>query len=639
MFFSDTNVIYKAVLSTSGTPMLLVDEETGKILDANDAAAYLYKINRSALDSYNIATLWQDPTILQKLVNNLDNIDEDTHIQHPVVAQHTCVNDIQRILELFPNRVTIDNQHGLFIIIHDITKRVEAERQLTIERIKWQARVEHAHDLTLVLDSHGDIKYISPSWERTLGLDRQAAIGEQIHNFIHADDVHDLTLAIAKIDDPGANTNLDCRVKNDDGDWHWVELHITNKTHIEGIHDYIVNGRSVHERKSMAQEAQRRENLLKISQQIANVGSWQWDVATNEVSWSEETFRIYGYEPYDVDVSFALFMQHCHCEDQQRITTNLKDAMAQNAPFEHFHRIQLNDGSTRIIYGRGMPELNNEGVAIRYYGICHDITEQKHLEKQLIQYTRELENHHHAMEQFTCVASHDLKEPLRKIIAFGDRLKSKYSEDIPSVGQDYIDRMQSASSRMSVLIDDLLAYSKIKGELDFDFVDVNLETVVNGVLGDLELRIEETNATIDKDPLPTIQAEPLRMRQLFQNLLANALKFTVADRPPVITIRAQKYNGTPKGCGDCLLNHMIEIVISDNGVGFDPSMNETLFEPFKRLHGRKKYKGTGMGLAICKTIVERHNGTIEAIGKKGEGATFIIRLPLTHHVPSVTPCG
>jgi signal transduction histidine kinase len=230
---------------------------------------------------------------------------------------------------------------------------------------------------------------------------------------------------------------------------------------------------------------------------------------------------------------------------------------------------------------------------------------------------RELERSNRELEDFASVASHDLQEPLRKITAFGDRLKSQCGDSLDEKGNDYLERMQKAASRMQTLIHDLLAYSRVTTRAQ-PFAPVSLEVVTQEVLSDLELRIEKSGAKIELGTLATIRADPLQMRQLLQNLLSNALKFQRPGMPPVIRVEASLDNGG----GRC------RITVRDNGIGFDERYLDRLFKPFQRLHGQSAYEGTGIGLAICHKIAERHGGSISAASAPGEGALFEVTLPV-----------
>ena len=233
------------------------------------------------------------------------------------------------------------------------------------------------------------------------------------------------------------------------------------------------------------------------------------------------------------------------------------------------------------------------------------------------------------LQDFASVASHDLQEPLRKIQAFGDRLKQKCEGQLSEAGSDYLGRMLNAASRMQTLINDLLMFSRVTTKAQ-PFSKVDLNVIARDVLSDLEVRIEQTGGSVEVSGLPVIDADPLQMRQLFQNLIANALKFRKPDQPSVVKIFAESNSQIAEGATWTLTNDETwQISVADNGIGFDEKYLDRIFTVFQRLHGRNTYEGTGVGLAVCRRIVERHNGHITARSKPGQGATFIVILPST----------
>ncbi len=250
--------------------------------------------------------------------------------------------------------------------------------------------------------------------------------------------------------------------------------------------------------------------------------------------------------------------------------------------------------------------------------IARDIRERKRAEEELHATLAQLGASNRELEDFAYVASHDLQEPLRKIQAFGDLLKTKHGAQLDTQARDYIDRMQSAAKRMQILINDLLAFSRVttKGQ---PFVPVDLQQIAAEVVHDLEVRTHEAGAEMIIGALPVIDADPLQMRQLLQNLTSNALKFHRPGVPPRVEIRGATNDGHA------------EITVADNGIGFEEKYADRIFTMFERLHGRGKYEGTGIGLAICRKIAHRHGGDIVARSVPGEGSTFTVRLPVAQH--------
>ncbi|HZG01184.1 MAG TPA: ATP-binding protein, partial [Chitinophagales bacterium] len=253
---------------------------------------------------------------------------------------------------------------------------------------------------------------------------------------------------------------------------------------------------------------------------------------------------------------------------------------------------------------------------------------------QLEHMNKQLEQSNYDLMQFASVASHDLKEPLRKIQAFGHLLKAKAAEKLDGEVQ-YLDKMILASSRMQQLIDDVLTLSKLSNK-DIPFVGVDLNDALARLLEDLEITVQERNAEVVVNPLPRVEAVPGQVNQLFQNLLGNALKFNDSAKPRVkvyekpISIKEAKELGIDA-------SNFVCIAVEDNGIGFEEQYSEKIFGLFQRLHGSAQYKGTGIGLAICKKIVENHGGVIRTQSKPGKGTSFFIHLPARR--PSAAPSG
>ena len=258
----------------------------------------------------------------------------------------------------------------------------------------------------------------------------------------------------------------------------------------------------------------------------------------------------------------------------------------------------------------------------RFCGIVAPALERAFAEEDLASINRELERSNTELEQFAYVASHDLQEPLRKIQAFGDRLQSKCADSLDERGTEYLKRMLNAATRMRELINGLLSYSRVTTRAK-PFSPTDLNSVVKGVISDMEITISRTDARIQKDDLPVVYADELQMRRLFQNLIGNAMKFKREDVAPVVKIYSEIIDDSnSEEYGMC------RISVEDNGIGFEEKYVERIFEVFQRLHGRNKYYGSGIGLAICRKIVNRHGGTITAESEPGRGAKFMFTLPL-----------
>ncbi|MDB5197501.1 MAG: hypothetical protein JWP88_1872 [Flaviaesturariibacter sp.] len=332
-----------------------------------------------------------------------------------------------------------------------------------------------------------------------------------------------------------------------------------------------------------------------------------------------------------------------HPDDQDRARKVWQHSLKTGDPYEIEYRFRRHDGVYRWFLGRALPLRDEAGKIIKWFGTCTDIHDQKLmndiLEHKVEERTQELSRSNHELEdmntelmQFASVASHDLKEPLRKIHIFGNLIKEKYLPDAPDGALDYMNRIINSSARMTRLINDLLSYSRLSVTHFFENVDLN--QIISEVLSDLELTIQETNAVIEVDDFPEIHAVPGQIRQVLQNIISNSLKFTQPGIAPHIKVKAAfltelSFAAKPVNSGD-----FIRLIITDNGIGFDEQYAAKIFTIFQRLHSREKYDGTGIGLAITKKIIDRHNGLVTAKSKEGQGSSFIIILPV-HQVASL----
>lgn len=292
-------------------------------------------------------------------------------------------------------------------------------------------------------------------------------------------------------------------------------------------------------------------------------------------------------------------------------------------------RNRAKDGTHYWVNTTIVPFMDADGKPEQYVAVRYEITERKLAEEQLKIYSKKLEVSNQELQDFASVAAHDLQEPLRKIQTFSDRVRVKSKDTISSEAYDYLERIQSSAKRMQILINDLLTYSRVTTKAK-PFAEVSLNQIVTQVRSDLEVRMEQTGGQVIISDLPSIEAEPTQMHQLFQNLISNALKFHKPNTKPTVTISARIIESTQRN----RFVHACEITVSDDGIGFEQKYVDRIFTIFQRLHGRHEYEGTGIGLAVCRKIVDRHGGSIMATSQLGEGARFIVTLPMKQNQES-----
>jgi len=310
-------------------------------------------------------------------------------------------------------------------------------------------------------------------------------------------------------------------------------------------------------------------------------------------------------------------------EDNESCFEVYKAGFNSQQPFDHEYRLLRFDGQYRWVHEYVNPYYDEHEKLTGFVGTCVDITDRK---EAILLADDELRKKIAELEQFSYVASHDLQEPPRKIQSFAELLTSRFSNDLPERAKDYLIRMNNAAVRMRRLIDDLLTYSRVSTRCK-PFTEVDLQQEITDVISDLEIRLKESKGEIKFDQLHNLEADPSQIRHLLLNIIGNGLKFHREDIPPIIEISSRINNERNNSLYRRNID-MLELTISDNGIGFDTKYLDRIFEPFQRLHGVTEFDGSGIGLAICKKIVERHGGTLNAQSVPGEGATFIILLPL-----------
>ena len=354
-----------------------------------------------------------------------------------------------------------------------------------------------------------------------------------------------------------------------------------------------------------------------------SVGLWVSDnngqVKFFNKSWLEFTGRT-----FEDEINHEWDGKEIHPEDLASCLEIYSNNFKAGTPFEHEYRLLRYDGESRWVHEFVNPYFADDNSHSGFVGTCIDITERK---EAILLANQQLREKNKDLEQFAYVASHDLQEPLRKIQSFGELIKTRFGDDVPLQALDYINRMDKAASRMRVLIDDLLTFSRVSSRTK-PFVKVELDKEVKGVISDLEVLLKDTQGKVNVDELPVIDADPSQIRQLMLNIINNGLKYHRKDEPPVINISSRTIKASDITNPHHKQVEMVELNFRDNGIGFNEIYVDRIFEPFQRLHGRNEYEGTGIGLAICKKIVERHKGNITAKSSEGKGSEFILQLPL-----------
>ncbi len=376
--------------------------------------------------------------------------------------------------------------------------------------------------------------------------------------------------------------------------------------------------------KERTQELQIQNQSFELAEKIAKLGSYKWNITTNTLEYSNNLFRLLDCEPQEFTPTIEKFLSFIHPDDLQQVVNNQEQTIQKGVLVETPYRIISKTGI--IKYFRSSGNFSVEGANRLLIGTVQDISVDVAASTKLLSKNIELKNANAELASFSYVASHDLQEPLRKIQGFSKRIIDQEAEHFSDTAKDYFNRINAAAKRMQNLIESLLSFSHT------DITEQVIEkTDLNQILNEVKVTLNESilakNGVIESQILPTINAIPVQMNQLFLNLISNSIKYSKQDVDPFIKITAEKVNINELDGQEIENGTYWKIAISDNGIGFEQQYEDKIFEVFQRLHGKTEYEGTGIGLAICKKIIQAHKGIITATGQPGIGSTFTFLLP------------
>jgi PAS domain S-box-containing protein len=524
-------------------------------------------------------------------------------------------------LTVSPIRDSTGQVVGASSIARDITERKQMEAKLRLASHYTRCLIENNLDPLVTISPDGRITDVNKATELVTGVSRDRLIESDFSGYFtepqKAKDSYQRAIR------DGLVRDYPLTIRDVAGHTTDVLLNATLYRNEAGqVQCVFAAARDITERKRAEEETERDRTLLRalietIPDRIYAKDTEARFILNNAAHLQAlgAKFQVETVSKTDFDFRPAEVASKCMADDQQV----LQSGQPLNNREE---QTRLADGKPGWILVNKVPLRDPDGNIVGLVGISRDITARKEADEKLKTYADKLERSNRDLQDFAYIASHDLQEPLRKIQAFGDRLKAKYNDALGDTGRDYLARMSDAAGRMQTLINDLLSFSRVTTKAQ-PFAPVDLDKILHEVLSDLEVRIEQTHGRVEAGPLGTIEADALQVRQLFQNLIGNALKFHKQNESPLIRIQSQRTASDSPA-------PRIEITFADNGIGFDQKYADQIFVIFQRLHGRSQYEGTGVGLAVVKKIVERHGGVITAESKEGEGATFKVALPIKH---------
>ncbi|MEO5563633.1 MAG: PAS domain S-box protein [Chitinophagaceae bacterium] len=611
--------IIEATLESTADGILVVDSNN-KITKFNTKFLELWQMPREILDSGEknsiefVLNQLVDPEAfvarVQQLYNSEEEVDFDlVHFKDG------------RVVERYSQPQLINKKYvGRVWSFRDITERKRAEENIRISEEKRALIMNSALDAIICIDLNGAISFWNHQAGAIFGWSENEVMGKQLSGFIipeefrerhHAGMAHYL-----KIDQgPAINTLLELTAVKRNGEEFPIELAIRSIKQ-SGEEFFCAFIRDITERKKGERDiliSNERYNL--VAKATSDV-IWDWNLKTNTVIRNAENMKkIFGYDIDEVNETAAFWTNLIHPEDLPKINEGLKAVF--NNPSEMYmdseYRLKKADGHYAYIYDKGFIVRDKTGEPIRMIGACQDITKLKENELQLQKHAKELALSNEELEQFAYVASHDLQEPLRMVTSFLTQLEKKYGAVLDDKGKKYIDFAVDGAKRMRKIILDLLDYSRAGRTLD-DMENIDLNELIQEIKILFRKEIEEKKAVILSSKLPLLTGYSSPLRQIFQNLIGNALKYCSEDRSVEIKITVDE------------LADYWQFSVTDNGIGIDKEYFDRIFVIFQRLHNRDEYSGTGMGLAITKKIVENMGGKIWLVSEEGNGSTFYFTL-------------
>ncbi|QCS45042.1 PAS domain S-box protein [Natrinema versiforme] len=493
------------------------------------------------------------------------------------------------------------SESGLSVYFEDITQRKEREQELerVYDLLERAERVADIGGWEIDPDTH-DVFWTDHLFEiLAIQSDEEPPLDEALDVY-HDEDRPNVERAIDEAIQSGKSFDIETRFQTPTGEVRW--LRVIGEPDLEDGEIVSLRGavQDITERKERERELQRVRERMEFALDATDAIVWDWNIDEDQTSFYPSAESLYGstVETWDDFIGIV------HPDDREMIEEKIRESLDTGEPKYEEIRIDR-DGEERWIEAPGRPIQDEDGLT-RMVGVARDITDRKTFEQKL-------QESNERLEQFAYAASHDLQEPLRMVSSYLQLLEERYSDELDEDGREFIDFAVDGADRMREIIDGLLEYSRVETQGD-PFEPIDLEMVLDGVVDNLQLRIEEHDAEITSEDLPEVEGDASQLRQVFQNLLENAIEYR-GDAPPQVHISAER------------AGKKWVVSVSDNGIGIDPDDQDRIFEIFQRLHSREEHDGTGIGLALCKRIVERHGGEIWIDSEPDDGTTFSVSLP------------
>lgn len=585
----------------------------GTILIANKIAAQ--RLNRKAVEV--IEKKWYNiiPDEIKKNTQDIINQVLQTRQAVRFEAQQSGSTYDHNFYPVFNSKGDVTS---ITVFSRDVTERVNQQAALIESERRFRQLADSMPQLVWTAEPDGNVDYYNSRSSELEGISQVETGKWKWEPVVHPDDVEATIQAWNYAISSGTFYEIAHRIRLKTGIFKWfLSRGIPIKDDKGKTIKWYGTATDIHLQKAIEEKLNQTlsqlalsESKLKEAQKLAHTGSFLIDLNTYRVEGSDELYRILEINK-ELQLNVNNLLKNLYEEDRMSvyklINLEVKAAMGIESEFRYNTPIGL-----KYIKIISKPMVEN-GSVTKLFGTAIDVTEQKKQEQKLQVLLAELTRSNKDLEQFAYTSSHDLQEPIRMIKSYAQLLELKHRDSLDNNAKEYLNFIIEGASRMQQLVNDLLNYSRVTtNKQELELVDLNI--ILGSVLKDLKLRITEEKAIVSVESLPHVRGDKTQLRQLFQNFIQNALKFR-SDRNPEITIKCAKRK------------HDWQFSISDNGIGIDPQFYEKIFIIFQRLHDREKYSGTGVGLAICKKIVERHGGEIFVESEVNKGTTFYFSLP------------
>lgn len=590
--------------------MIFVLNNDGIILESNTLAKNFFGYSEKEISSLNLKELlvFQDPLEWENIINS---ISEFNNWRGEMKGKTKENNEFFLEMTLSKSEEKSNLKGNMICFIRDISARKSIEALLNSNHAKTTALIKAIPDLIFRVDCNGTlIDY--KSFDETQLLVSNSKKNEIPNNISELFSASITSIFLSYINQTIVSKEMcffECQLPTKKGNIDYeVRAVVSDKDKNEVL--FIL--RDISKRKEAEKELQKLSLVASKTNNAILISDKE-----GKIEWVNNAFT--KMSEYNVEEVIGNTPQILRNKEENLVSfrKSLQKCIDKQEPLVYEVLNYTKSGKPYWVLSNTSPVFDDDGNFKYFVVIDIEITEQKLAEKKLRKYAAELERSNQELQAFAYVASHDLKEPLRKVMTYSDRIITKYKSKFDENGQHYFERMRASTLRMQALIEALLNYSRVSTQAN-EFEKTDLKEIIQIIVADLEIQIKDTGGKVLFDKLPVIKADKLQMRQLFQNLISNSLKFHKPNVPPVVQIL---YNDKIKK------NHII--TVKDNGIGFDEKHNEKIFKPFQRLHHQTEYEGSGIGLAICDKIIQRHQGTITVKSNPDEGAQFIISLPNT----------